>query len=65
MESFGCMVKSYKKDFSRVKALSESFQKFCMDETKLHIIVPEDEIDIEALVEASNTNLSFPVVIEK
>lgn len=54
MESFGCMVKSYKKDFSRVKALSESFQKFCMDETKLHIIVPEDEIDIFSILAIDN-----------
>lgn len=26
---------------------------------------PEDEIDLEALVEASSTNMSFPVVIER
>ena len=26
---------------------------------------PEDEIDLEALCEASNTNMIFPVVIEK
>ena len=26
---------------------------------------PEDEIDILALCEASNTNMTFPVVVEK
>ena len=46
MDSFGCMIISYKKDFERATLLVQSFKRHCQDQTRLCIVVPDEDISL-------------------